>query len=289
MEASPLSRSADTQQWEREISAGQRFGFGENWAAYLRHLDDHRVELAEMSIKMMLETDRLDGKRFLDIGSGSGLFSLAARRLGAKVTSFDYDPQSVACTLELRGRFYPEEAGWDVCEGSALDQSFLSKLGTFDVVYSWGVLHHTGAMWQALDNAASLVVPGGRLFVAIYNDQGRNSRIWRAIKKTYVAAPWPVKWVVFAPAFIRLWGPTFIRDFLGGHPLRSWSGYGGGSARGMHPWRDTLDWVGGYPFEVAKPEEIFAFCRHRGFDLLKMKTCAGGIGCNEFVFARHAD
>ncbi len=52
--------------------------------------------------------ETLAGNSFLDVGSGSGLFSLAAMRLGAdRVHSFDYDPQSVGCTKELKRRFPP--------------------------------------------------------------------------------------------------------------------------------------------------------------------------------------
>jgi 2-polyprenyl-6-hydroxyphenyl methylase/3-demethylubiquinone-9 3-methyltransferase len=56
--------------------------------------------------------------------------------------------------------------------------------------------------------------------------------------------------------------------------------------RGMSPWRDVVDWVGGLPFEVAKPEEIFEMFQQRGFSLDRLRTCAGGLGCNEFVFSR---
>ncbi len=87
-----------------ETAAGERFGFGANWARFLRHLDEPRIVAAERSLQQMLGLPSLAGLRFLDAGSGSGLFSLAARRLGAEVHSFDYDPQSVACTRELRRR-----------------------------------------------------------------------------------------------------------------------------------------------------------------------------------------
>lgn len=113
-----------------------RFAFGDNWARFPTVLDDERIEEAERSLREMLQVERLDGKRFLDIGSGSGLPSLAARRLGAKVHSFDYDPQSVACTVELRRRYFPEDTHWVVERGSALDGSYLESLGTFDIVYS---------------------------------------------------------------------------------------------------------------------------------------------------------
>src|SRR5947209_14888872 len=129
-----------------EVGSGARFKFGENWARFLELLDDGRIARAEESLKNMLEVEGLAGRRFLDIGSGSGLFSLAARRLGARVHSFDYDPRSVACTRELRRRFFTDDPSWTVDEASALDENYVRGLGAFDVVYSWGVLHHTGQM-----------------------------------------------------------------------------------------------------------------------------------------------
>lgn len=128
--------------------------------------------------------------------------------------------------------------------------------------------------------------PGGRLFIAIYDDQGRASKIWLTAKKAYNALPASLCWLVVYPSLFRLWGPTTLRDFLRGRPFETWRDYGKQSTRGMDSWRDVIDWVGGYPFEVAKPEEIFDFHRQRGFVLEKLKTCAGGLGCNEFVFKK---
>ena len=136
----------------QEVSNGERFAFGENWARFLFALDEQRIKQAEESLKSMLETDNLSGKSFLDIGSGSGLFSLAARRLGARVLSFDYDCQSVACTRELKRQYFIDDHDWTIEEGSVLDVDYLNRLGRYDIVYSWGVLHHTGAMWKALQN-----------------------------------------------------------------------------------------------------------------------------------------
>jgi 2-polyprenyl-6-hydroxyphenyl methylase/3-demethylubiquinone-9 3-methyltransferase len=269
-----------------EVASGARFAFGENWSRFLSSLSEERILLAERSLVEMLGVVNLHGLRFLDIGSGSGLFSLAARRLGATVRSFDFDPDSVSCTRELRRRYFPEDQDWVVEPGSILDQQYISTLGVWDVVYSWGVLHHTGEMHRALANAGSLVAETGKLFVAIYNDQGRASSSWLTVKRLYNELPPKLRWAVLLPAAGWLWGPTVLRDAARGSPLATWRSYASNSMRGMSPWRDVVDWVGGLPFEVAKPEAIFEMFQQRGFSLDRLRTCAGGLGCNEFVFSR---
>jgi 2-polyprenyl-3-methyl-5-hydroxy-6-metoxy-1,4-benzoquinol methylase len=271
-------------QHSAEVAAGERFQFGENWAVFLRSLNDVQIQRAEDSLEDMLGAKSLAGKRFADIGCGSGLFSLAARRLKAKVHSTDYDPQSVNCTRELRRKYAPDDADWVVEEGSVLDTSYLQKLGTFDVVYSWGVLHHTGQMWTALENVAPLVAPGGVLFIAIYNDQGTPSRRWKKVKQLYNRLPRGLRFVVVAPSFWVMNYHHLIKDVVRLRPFHTVRTYG--EKRGMSLWRDVIDWVGGYPFEVAKPEEIFDFYRKRGFELRRLATCRGTSGCNQFVFQR---
>ncbi len=266
-----------------EVERGERFEFGANWSRYLKRLDEARVSGAIDSLCSMLVVSTLAGKTFLDAGCGSGLFSLAALRLGATVRSFDYDPRSVACAEAVKHRFAPDNSDWTIEEGSVLDKEYLATLPRFAVVYSWGVLHHTGAMWEAIDNTLKLVAPGGIFFISIYNDQGRASRQWRAVKRVYNRLPRGLKWLVLFPAFVRLWGPTFVKDTLKGAPLRTWSGYSR-TGRGMSPWTDVVDWVGGYPFEVARPEEVVEFCVARGLRVRSVKTQGSGLGCNEYIF-----
>jgi len=269
-----------------EVATGQRFEFGKNWAWFLETLNDRKIDEAVKSLRDMLETDSLSGKSFLDIGSGSGLFSLAARQLGARVHSLDYDPNSVGCTEELKHRYFTDDDQWTVEPGSALDADYIESLGKFDIVYSWGVLHHTGAMWIALANAALPVAPGGKLFIAIYNDQGTASRRWTKVKKRYNELPQRLRFLVVWPSFWVLNWRSLVKDSLHLQPFKSIRDYEK-NQRGMSFWQDLVDWVGGYPFEVATPEQIFDFYRERGFRLTRLRTCGGSPGCNEFVLQKH--
>ena len=269
------------------VASDPRFEFGANWGHFLALVNDERIAEAERSLMALLDVQSLQGRRFLDIGSGSGLFSLAASRLGADVVSFDFDPLSVGCAEELRRRYASEGPGWRIERGSAIDAAFMRSLGRFDVVYSWGVLHHTGAMWRALDLACDAVGEGGRLFIAIYNDQGAKSLWWRHVKRTYNTLPTPVRFpylLTFAAALEAGAMAVSLARLQPRRILDRWTRYH--NARGMSRWHDLVDWIGGYPFEVASPEAVFDFCRKRQLSLERIRTCGGRMGCNEFVFAR---
>lgn len=224
----------------------------------------------------MLAVEDLRGKTFLDVGSGSGLFSLAAKRLGAKVSSFDYDPKSVACTKELKRRYFEADNDWKIQSGSVLEVGFLNSLGKFDIVYSWGVLHHTGNMWTALSNINVNVAEHGKLFIALYNYQPFASKYWTFVKRAYN------KYLFSRPIFIFIHSiyptlPSIVLKLIQNrkHP------------RGMNVWYDLYDWLGGYPFEVSTPEQIFEYYMGKGYLLRKLKTVGGRLGCNEFVFQRN--
>ena len=253
-----------------------RFAFGKNWRRFLGHLDEERIRAAEASLRKMLEVEDLKGCSFLDAGCGSGLFSLAARRLGATVHSFDFDNESVACAAELKRRYFADDENWTTAQGDILDTDYLRSLGQFDIVYSWGVLHHTGRMWEGADAITACVTPGGQLFIALYNDQGWISAYWSWVKRAYNRGPlFRVAAVVFhVPYFVGL--RLLVRWARGDFSLK----------RGMSLWHDLLDWLGGYPFETAKPNDVLEFGRARGFTETTVVTCGRRHGCNEFVFRR---
>lgn len=258
-----------------------RFAFGRNWKSFLSTLDDHRIDEARRRLCKSLGRDDLHGVRALDIGSGSGLSSLVMHQLGAHVVAFDYDADSVACTEELRNRFAPDATSWQILQGSALDPTFMAGLGQFDLVYSWGVLHHTGAMWPAIELAQSRVAQHGTLLLALYNDQGWRSTVWRAIKCLYCSGA-PGRWLVgtvFYPLFAAyaLW-QDLRHLHMPGTYARQYA-----RNRGMSLFHDWRDWLGGYPFEVAKPADVERKLTINGLKL-RQQTLTGGLGCNEFVF-----
>ena len=259
-----------------EIREGKRFPFGANWISFLDNLDERRITESTDSLRKALGDTGLRGKTFLDAGCGSGIHSLAARTLGAKVVSFDFDPLSVKCAVKLRDRVSALKDDWQVLQGSVLDPAFLASLGTFEVVYSWGVLHHTGSLWKALDNVSKSVALQGILFIAIYNDQGWLSHYWRAVKMLYNRGA-VLRWLLIAIHFPYLVLGRVISNTLKRKPSLK---------RGMSYWIDMKDWLGGLPFEVARPEKIVEYLRLRGFVLEKVRTCGGRPGCNEFLLRK---
>lgn len=272
---------------QAEIQAGARFRFGANWARFLAVLDEDRIAAAEKSLREMLGVADLQGQRFLDIGCGSGLFSLAARRLGARVHSFDFDPQSVACAQELKQRYFRGDAAWQVEEGSILDAPYVSSLGRFDVVYSWGVLHHTGSMWVAIENALRCVAsPQGMLFIAIYNDQGWKSHAWWFVKCLYNRLPralkgpfaWCVSVLTHTLTIVKY--TVRLKPMVAIAPLLS-----DRRERGMSARYDAVDWIGGFPYEFTTFDTLAGYLDRRGLRLTNSRR-DHSQGCNELVAQR---
>lgn len=268
-----------------------KFDFGKNWTTFVeRYLNEERLEKAKESFEAFCGTSPLKGKTFVDVGCGSGLFSLAAFRLGAcRIVSFDINPLAVTCCERLRER-EGNPGSWEILQGSALDESFMKSLGTFDFVYSWGVLHHTGAMWDAIGHTAGLVREGGRFYLAVYNrvdtfavhPDGRvgSSRFWLAEKKFYVGLPEPMQ-LLFDGFVMAAMVLVYLLTFQ--NPVRRIREHT--NLRGMSWAVDIKDWLGGYPYEVATVEEMFRFMKPRGFHLENIKSNNGLLN-NEYLFLK---
>ena len=271
--------------FDDQIKGKKRFKFGKNWQSYLKHLNQEKINNSKDSILKFLNKKTLKGKTFIDVGSGSGLSSLSARLLGAKVHSFDFDTESVASTQYLKDKYFKGDNSWTVEQGSAIDSEYMKQLSTYDIVYSWGVLHHTGNMQRGLELVEKIVKPnGGLLYLALYNDQGFSSKAWTLVKKTYVKSPFVLKQLIILLSYFRIWGPPTIKDFIRIKPFDTWRKRK--LDRGMSPHYDLIDWIGGYPFEVSTPEEIIHYYVDKGYNLLRLKTCNGGKGCNEYLFEK---
>lgn len=261
----------------------EHFGFGRNWRHFIeRYFSEERVETSRTHILDFLGRDNLKGLTFLDIGCGSGLHSLAAHRAGAaRIVSTDFDPQSVEITKVVRDRYGPS-ADWEVLEGSVLDAGLLSRLAPADVVYAWGVLHHTGDQWTAFRNVAGLMAADGHLYIALYasgaTDPGDD--FWLDIKQRYNRAGWLHR---------RLFELWYIWRFPMRGQLRKLPDYvelnrSYSKNRGMSLYTDIQDWLGGWPMEFSTMEEVTAFAE-RELEL-RLVNLATGEANREYLFAR---
>lgn len=263
-----------------------RYGFGKNWEEFVqKNLSDEIVADSVAHMARFMRVDSLKGRTFLDIGCGSGIHSLAALRLGAdKVVSFDYDHDSVATTQRVK-EWAGEGGDWTIMQGSVLDAAFMRSLPKADIVYSWGVLHHTGAMWEAVKNASMPLAKGGDFYIALYSSDNYidpTPAFWIRLKRAYNQADALtrklmeikyVHWILIRPEI------EAGRDALG-----QMKNYG---KRGMTAWTDAKDWLGGYPMEFASYGETRDYCKGElDLDLVNVLT---GEGCTEYLFARIAE
>ncbi len=262
-----------------------RYGFGKNWAEYIEKYFSQRViEQSQAHLASFLRLSSLKGRTFLDIGCGSGLHSLAAYLMGAdRVLSFDYDQDSVATTEQVR-----QHAGnpdnWQAAQGSVLDRALVENLPKFDIVYAWGVLHHTGDMWNAIRNAATAMKPDGLYYIALYSSDiyvNPPPEYWLKVKRRYNRSTARGKrimewWYVFR--FHALPALKTGQNLL--EVIRKY----GSTRRGMTFWTDVKDWLGGYPMDFASLRQTRSFCKEQlGLDLVNVKA---GEGCTEYLFCR---
>jgi 2-polyprenyl-6-hydroxyphenyl methylase/3-demethylubiquinone-9 3-methyltransferase len=277
-----LSQVFVNQEAERLTGEEVRFSFGENWRKFLGHVTPQQVAQAQTSVQRLTGLTSLEGESFIDVGCGSGLFSLGALRLGAAtVTSVDIDPNSIACATLLRRSEAPGAGRWNIVQASALDPDAMRQLGQASIVYSWGVLHHTGDLWRAVENTMQLVAPGGQLCLALYNHP-RNEEMHMKLKRLYNRLPRPAR-----PALAGAYAAARLRTVVmeqKRNPITYIRRYGDES-RGMSFWRDVEDWLGGLPCEFASEQDVEQFATPRGFAMEDLVVTPPGAN-NEYRLRR---
>ncbi len=250
------------------------FSFGENWKKLNETITRKEIESAKDDLRFWIGENRIKDAHVIDIGSGSGIHSLSFFELGvASLFSFDYDKYSVEATT-MHWEHNGKPSNWSVQHGSILDTEYVSSLGNFDIVYSWGVLHHTGNMWKAIQNAASLVKPGGIFFITIYNDYNFDRSI--RDKTNYNKAGVLGKKLLESKFIIK---EMLILLKSGKNPF-AWNRK---KERGMNVYRDIVDWLGGLPYEIANEDEMLQFGLKNGFNLKRI-WCKEA--CHYYVFEK---
>ncbi|MFT6671993.1 MAG: 2-polyprenyl-6-hydroxyphenyl methylase/3-demethylubiquinone-9 3-methyltransferase [Afipia broomeae] len=259
------------------------FAFGKNWASYSKLIDEPQIEQAKKGLLKLIPAEEFEGRSFLDIGCGSGLHALAAARLGAgRIVGVDIDPDSVNTAKNvLSSRNL--ETPWHIENTSVFDLD-PKVLGTFDIVYSWGVLHHTGSMWEAVNKAAAMVSPNGLLAVALYRTTYMDP-FWKFEKRLYSGAPAFVQECLkssYIGAF-RLANMIKRREDFQSY-VKNYK-----SIRGMDFDHDVHDWLGGYPYETALAPEVDRWLTNLGFKAERVfaRPKSSGVpssGCDEYVY-----
>ena len=262
-----------------------RFKFGQNWREYNSSIGADRIEAAQIGILKLLNPIEISDKKIVDIGSGSGLHALSFLKLGAKeVTCIDIDTDSIAATKETLNKFANKFENWTAFEADILNPDALNPK-SFEIVYSWGVLHHTGNMKLAVKNASQLCKVDGLFVFALYRKTFL-CNFWKIEKWFYIRSPLVVKKLLeYVYIFLFLFGKILKRDDVVRF-IRSYE-----TQRGMKFNTDVKDWLGGYPYESILPINVEELLIELGFekvrDFVQPKSIGlFGSGCDEYVFRR---
>jgi 2-polyprenyl-6-hydroxyphenyl methylase/3-demethylubiquinone-9 3-methyltransferase len=234
----------------------RRFAFGKNWLSYTkRSLNGPRLTKAVEAFERLFAGIELKGRSFLDVGFGQGLTTAIAASKGCKVMAIDIDPDNIKALQTTAEALGLDPSLIQVQVASILDESLVARYQDhFDIVHSWGVLHHTGQMETAIANTCRMVRRGGYLIIAIYNRHW-SSPFWKGVKYTYNICPGPIQ---------RLMVLVF------------------------YPIVYTAKWLvtGKDPYEYASIDQVRQMVEPYGFTAVRIRPAGVPTGCNEFIFRR---
>lgn len=265
----------------------KKFSFWKNWARFLERLNEKKINQAKDYLENFIwGKEKIEGKTVIDFWCWSGLMSLCFYLLWAKkIVSIDIDDNSINCTKYLKEKYCKQTNKWDILKGSILNENFIKSLWKYDIVYSWGVIHHTWNMWKWLDLIWKLVNNNWLLYIAIYNKYEKfpSSKLWLKIKKIYANSNFLIRKIMY---YLLIMEIIFMRIIKWQNPYKYIKDYYKNSNRWMDFFRDVEDWVGWYPYEYASIEEIKDFYEKKWYKLINLYDSSAWWWCNEFLFKK---
>jgi SAM-dependent methyltransferase len=131
--------------------------------------------------ELQMTREQIRGKRVLDAGCGQGRWSYGFIKLGATVRGIDTSVSAIKYANEHLKRTTPPAR---FCVLNVLDERQLSKVfnnAEFDIIWCWGVLHHTGDPEKGFDNLVKLLKPGGTIHLYLYGKKSFVNKFWRRV------------------------------------------------------------------------------------------------------------
>jgi len=150
--------------WERASCGTNRANSAKHSRDYFEEIEEHRYQV-EPFISSFAQFTRWHGKKMLEVGVGAGTDFLQFVRAGACAHGVDLTNEAIENTGKRLDEYGLKAHDLRVCNAEQLPYPD----NTFDLVYSWGVIHHAENTEQVFDEIYRVVKPGGRVKLMVYN------------------------------------------------------------------------------------------------------------------------